>query len=291
MNQIVVGADGSEQSLAATAWAAEEAARRGASLRVVLVVAPWLFDVPVDPRAGAVRKWLLDGGEEIVGRAVAVARERAPGVEVTGVQRGGNAAEVLMEEARDALMLVAGTRGTGGLTGLVLGSVALQVASHAERPAVIVPAGEAADGGHGEVVVGVDGSAGSAAAIGFAFEEAALRRARLRAVLAWTHPASTAPEALRPPAFDPENARAERERALAESLAGWCERFPEVEVAREVVYRRAVRALADASAGAELLVVGSRGRGGFTGLLLGSVGHAMLHRAACPVAVVRSPRD
>ncbi|QXJ22638.1 universal stress protein [Actinomadura graeca] len=292
MNQIIVGVDGSEQSLAATRWAADEARRRNAALRVVYVVTPWLFDVPVDPRAGAVRAWLLKGGEEIVDRAVAAARENAPGAEVTGVQKGGHATEVLIDEARDALMLVAGTRGTGTLAGLALGSVSLQIASHARRPTVIVrevapqESGPASGGG---IVVGVDGSPGSAAALGFAFEEAAARGAGVRAVLAWTHPASAAPEELRPSAFDAEALAGEHERVLAEALAGWRERFPDVSVEREVVHQRTVRALADASAGADLLVVGSRGRGGFAGLLLGSVGRAMLHRAHCPVAVVPAP--
>ncbi|WP_067461213.1 universal stress protein [Actinomadura macra] len=285
MNQIIVGVDGSDQSIAATRWASDEARRRNASLRVVYVVTPWLFDFPVDPRAGAAREWLLKGGEEIVERAVAAARENSPGIEVTGVQKGGQAAEVLIEEAQDALMLVVGTRGTGTLTGLVLGSVSLQVASHAGRPTVVVHDSGPAD--HGEIVVGVDGSPGSGAAVGFAFEEAASRGARVRAVLAWTHPASTVPKELRPD--DPESRTAERERVLAESLAGWRERFPQVVVTQEVVHQRAVRALAGASAGADLLVVGSRGRGGFPGLLLGSVGRAMLHRAHCPVALVPPP--
>lgn len=287
MNQIIVGVDGSEQSMDATGWAAEEAGRRDASLQIVYVVTPWLFDVPVDPRAGAVREGLLEGGEEIVERAVARARERVPGLEVDGVQTGGQPAEVLIERSRDALMLVVGTRGTGGITGLLLGSVALQAVSHAFCPAVAVRGTEAAE--HGEVVVGVDGSVSSGAAIAFAFEEAAMRQARLRAVLAWGHPVSTGPGDMRPLVYDSELLAAEEERILTGSLAGWREKFPDVEVVHDVVHAKPVRALSGASARADLLVVGSRGRGGFSGLVLGSVGHAMLHHAHCPLAVVHSP--
>jgi nucleotide-binding universal stress UspA family protein len=214
MTGIIVGVDGSKQSLRAVDWAADEAVRRNASLRVLYVITPWLFDVPVDPRAGAMRAWMLHGGDDIVGYAVGRAGERAPGLEVSGEQIGGQAAETLVDRARDALMLVVGSRGRGGVGGLLLGSVAFQVSSHARCPAVVVR--DAPSDEIGEVVLGVDGSPASAEAVGFAFQETSVRGARLHAVL----------------------------------------------------------------------VVGSRGRGGFTGLLLGSVGHAMLHRARCPVAVV-----
>ncbi|MEU8344856.1 universal stress protein [Spirillospora sp. NPDC048832] len=284
MSSIVVGTDGSEPSLLAIGWAAAEAARRGAALHVVYVVAPWLFDVPDDPGAAQVREQMLGDGQGIVDAGVARARERVSGLEVTGEQTGGQPAKVLIERAWDALMLVTGPRGTGGLTGLVLGSVAMQVAMHAPCPVVIVRAAEPS--GHGEVVVGVDGSPYGADAIGFAFEEASVRGVRLRALLAWTHPVSTGHGDMLPPVYDREILAAEEQRLLAESLAGWRAKYPDVEVAAEAVRGRAARVLAKASVHADLLVVGSRGRGGFTGLLLGSVGHAMLLRAHCPVAIV-----
>lgn len=284
MNGIVVGVDGSKQSLRAVDWAADEAVRRNVPLRILYVVTPWLFDVPVDPRAGAMRAWLLYGGEDIVGYAVDRAGERAPGLDVTGEQIGGQAAELLVDRAQDALMLVVGSRGRGGVGGLVLGSVAFQVASHARCPAVVVR--DAPSEEYGEVALGVDGSPASTEAVGFAFGEASVRRARLHAVLAWPHPISTGPGDMQPLVYDPEVVTKGEERVLSECLSGWRAKFPDVEVVPEVVHGRAAPALVRASEQADLLVVGSRGRGGFTGLLLGSVGHAMLHRSRCPVAVV-----
>ncbi|NKZ07455.1 universal stress protein [Actinomadura latina] len=285
MNTIIVGVDGSEPSLLAVDWAAAEAARRDAPLHLVHAVPPWLLDVPDDPDAAEMRKRILDGGREIVDTGVARARARVPGLEVTGEQAGGQPARALIERAAGAVLLVTGSRGKGGLTGLALGSVAMQTASHAPCPAVVVRAnGRTA---YGEIVVGVDGSRANEAAVGFAFEEASLRGARLRALLAWSHPASTGPGDMQPLVYDRDIVEAEEKRVLAESLAGWRAKYPDVEVVPEAVRGRAVRALAEASVHADLLVVGSRGRGGFTGLLLGSVGHAMLHRAHCPVAVIR----
>ncbi|MEV0665799.1 universal stress protein [Actinomadura luteofluorescens] len=285
MNRIIVGDDGSEPSLLAVDWAADEAARRGASLHVVYVVTPWLFDVPTDPDAARVREQLLDGGRDIVELAVARARDRVPGLEVTGEQTGGQPAKVLVEQARDALMVVTGSRGSGGLSGLLLGSVAMQVATHAACPVVVARAPNADP--RGDVVVGVDGSPAGADAIGFAFEEASVRRVRLRALTAWTHPVPSGRGDMQPLVYDRAVVAAEEERVLAESLAGWWSKYPDVDVVSEAVNGRAAKVLAGASVHAGLLVVGSRGHGGFGGLLLGSVGHAMLLRAHCPVAIVR----
>jgi nucleotide-binding universal stress UspA family protein len=292
MDRIVVGADGSAHGLTAVAWAAGEARRRDAELRVVYAVAPWLFDVPLDPRVGAHREWMHDNGDEVLEQALAHARERAPGVRVSGEQVPGQPAEALIKESARALMTVVGTHGTSGVAGLLLGSVALQVVSHALGPAVAVREEmpepgrrEPGEPGTREIVVGVDGSGNGGEATGFAFEEASLRGARLRAVLAWSH----GPAGMRPHGYDPDAVHGEAERALADSLLGWEVRFPEVEVVRDVVRARPVRALSEASDGAGLLVVGTRGRGGFTGLVLGSVSHALLHHARCPLAVVPHP--
>ncbi|GAA3932276.1 universal stress protein [Actinomadura viridis] len=346
MTEIVVGVDGSEGGLVAAEWAAAEAVLRDVPLRVVYAVAPWLFDVPVDPRIGSVREWMHKNAEEVVQEAVNRARARfhALGVHearVSGGQVGGQPAAVLIKEAEGAAMVVVGSHGAGGLSGLLMGSVALQVVSHAPCPAVAVrvdraraeatpPADREADrdattettadagadagseaagsredeagepaakpwrrmrrvpehGEHGEIVVGVDGSEGSAAALAFAFEEAALRDARLRVVLAWTHPEPAGPGGVEPLVYDVDAVGEEQERALAEFVAGGQADFPDVPLTRQVVRARPARALAEASDRADLLVVGTRGRGGFTGLLLGSVGHALVHRARRPVAVV-----
>ncbi|MBA9002770.1 universal stress protein [Thermomonospora cellulosilytica] len=288
MKQILVGVDGSGISLDAVEWAAREARLHDASLRIVHAVVPWLFDVPADPRVSAVREWLHDNGRAVLAKAVAAATAAEPAVKVSADLIPGGPAKVLLEAAQDADMVVVGSTGVGGIAGALLGSTALQVVSYAPCPAVAVrpPVGRAP----GEVVVGVDGSTSCRSAVRFAFQEAALRGAGVRAVLAFTHPISTGPGDMQPLVYDPALLAVEQERALAESLAGHRQRHPDVAVVRQVVHARAARALAEASAGADLLVVGSRGRGGFTGLLLGSVGHAMLHHARCPVAVIRPDR-
>ncbi|MGI5170888.1 universal stress protein [Spirillospora sp. CA-253888] len=286
MNEILVGVDDSELSMAALDWAVEEARRRNAGLRVLHAVLPWLMREHPDPKTAEVREWMVNCGREVLDRALARVRDRAPDLEVTGAVVPGPSSEALVGAAKDALMTVVGTHGANALGGMLLGSVAWQVAAHAPGPVVVVRGD--GTGPHGEVVVGVDGSDGGDAALGFAFREAALRGARLRAVLAWTFPMPVGgPAGFAPAVYDPELVAADEERVLLEALAEWRERFPEVEVVPEVVHGTATRALAGASARADLLVVGSRGRGGFAGLVLGSVSHALLHRAHCPVAVVR----
>ncbi|MCW2883600.1 MAG: Universal stress protein UspA and related nucleotide-binding protein-like protein [Streptosporangiaceae bacterium] len=283
MKAIIAGADGSDQSLRAIEWATEEAARRGLPLQIVYAETPWLADTPVDPQAAAIREWLLTGGQELLEQAVATARERDPRVTVQGEAVPGSPARILLERARDAAMLVLGGRGTGTVGSLVFGSTALQAVTHTPVPVVVVRDVEPV--ARGEVAVGVDGAKAGEPAIGFAFEEAALRKARLRALHVWSNPASSWPGDMQPLVYDPQDYA---EEEFGTSLAGWREKFPDVEVVSEVVHGRPVRILAGVSARADLLVVGTRGRGGFTGLLLGSVSHALLHHAHCPMAVVPS---
>jgi nucleotide-binding universal stress UspA family protein len=288
MNVLLVGTDGSDSATSAVAWAAEEAGRRGLPLRVLHAVAPWLYDTPVDPRFATVRTWLLSTGGEVVDAAVRAARERDPAVAVEGELVPGPAARALLDRADDAAMIVLGGHGAGPATGLLLGSTTLQVVSHARVPAAVVRGLEPEL--RREVAVGVDTvTAGEEPSIGFAFEEAALRGARLRVVHAWSHPASAGLGDMQPLVYDPQVVAGEELRRLEESLVAWRDKFPAVDVASEVVHGRPARVLAGVSAQADLLVVGTRGRGGFAGLLLGSVSHALLHRAHCPLAVVPTP--
>lgn len=284
MREIVVGVDGAEPGFAATEWAAMEAARKQLPLRIVTVSAPWLFDVPADPKAGAVRAWLRESGEEVLRKAAVRARDVAPTVKITTEGIPGGVAEALLRESRTAELLVIGSKGVGEVAGLILGSALVQVVSHAQCPVVAVRALKAVV--VSEVVVGVDDSDKAQAAIEFAFDAASRRHSRLRAVRAWTHPAETEHESQPPPAYDVAEVELEERRQLAETLAGWSERYPDVEVVEDVRHTSAARALADASAAADLVVVGTRGRGGFAGLLLGSVSHALLHHVKCPIAVV-----
>ncbi|BCJ35229.1 hypothetical protein Athai_27320 [Actinocatenispora thailandica] len=159
----------------------------------------------------------------------------------------------------------------------------MQVAAHAASPVVVVPPRGEGDG-HGPVVVGVDGSELSESAVAFAFEAASFRDAELVAVSAWQVPAGLD---LVPMQVNVDQFGDDQDRALAESLAGYQERYPDVRVRRQVSMGSAAQVLLEAAADAQLVVVGSRGRGGFKGLLLGSVSQSVLHNASCPVAIIK----
>ncbi|GAB2835719.1 universal stress protein [Actinoallomurus bryophytorum] len=287
MNAIIVGADGSRHSLGAVGWAAEEAALRRSPLRVVHAVPPWLYDRNVDPRLVSVREWLLAGGQEAIGEAVETARARVGGeVDVAGEVVPGGAARTLLERAREASMVVVGSHGVGTVAGLLLGSTALQVVAHTRVPAVVVRHVEPVL--RQEIAVGFDAPPAGDSTLAFAFEEAAMRRARLRAVHVWSDP-GTGLGGMTPLVYDPEQIAEEQTHRLNEVLAPWRDKYPEVQVVIEIVHGRPVRILAGVSARADLLVVGTRGLGGFTGLMLGSVSHGLLHHAHCPLAVVPPP--
>jgi len=282
---VVVGVDGSASSSDAVRLAARLAAERRRPLRVVhafiwpLLRAP-LGPSPYGPESGGLRHQ----AERVVAEAVAEAEKAAPNIGVAGALVDGAAASVLLHEARRAALIVLGTRGLGGFGGMVIGSTAVQVAAHASCP-VLVARGERDP--NGPVVVGVDGSDVSDLAIGFAMEEASRRGAELVAVHAFLHPVSLQPGDIVPLVYDENALETDEGRLLAESLAGWRDRFPDVPVRRKVVRGSAGRVLVEESKGAQLVVVGARGRGGFAGLLLGSVSHGLLHHAHCPVAIVR----
>jgi nucleotide-binding universal stress UspA family protein len=288
MNPIIVGADGSRHSVRAVEWAADEAALRGSELRIVHATAPWLYEENVDPRLVSVREWLLAGAQEIIGAAVEAARARAGGLAVDGEIAPGGAARALLERARDASVIVLGSHGVGTVAGLLLGSTALQVVAHTPVPAVVVRHVEPVM--RQEIAVGVDGPSPDEPALAFAFEEAGLRRARLRAVHVWSDPGTTGFGAMTPLVYNPESVAEERTRRLNETLAPWREKHPDVQVVTEVVHGRPVRILAGVSARADLLIVGTRGLGGFKGLVLGSVSHGLLHHAHCPLVVIPSAR-
>lgn len=282
---VVVGVDGSASARSAVRLAAREAAARDRQLRVVhafiwpLLHAP-VATLPQGPPGGGLRQQ----ADRILAEAVAEAEEEVPGLAVEGLVMDGTAAAVLLHEARRAALIVLGTRGLGGFSGLVIGSTAVQLAEYASCP-VLVARGE--ERLAGPIVVGVDGSELSDLAIGFAIDEAARRRTDALAVHAYLHPVSIEPGDVVPLVYEEESLKGEEERLLAESLAGWRERYPDVPVRRKVVRGSAGRVLVEESKAAQLVVVGARGRGGFAGLLLGSVSHGVLHHAHCPVAVVR----
>jgi nucleotide-binding universal stress UspA family protein len=285
---VVVGVDGSLGCLAAVDLAARQAAVRHRPLRVVHAFIWPYFTVPLGPHPlGPADGGLRHQAERFVDEAVARARTAVADVPVTGEVITGSPGAVLLHCARTAALVVIGDRGLGGVGSLLIGSVGVQLAHHAVCP-VLVARGDV-DASR-PVVVGVDGSAANTAAIGYAFETASLLGVPLVALHAWSQPVSTGPGDMIPLIYDPARLAAEEDVVLAQALAGWQEKYPDVVVHRSLVHHRPRTALIEASRTAQLVVVGARGLGGFSGLLLGSVSQAVLHHAACPVAVVREPR-
>ncbi|GIJ27078.1 universal stress protein [Micromonospora qiuiae] len=285
---VVVGVDGSEIALQAVRAAAREAANRHRPLRIVHAFIWPLMRVPLGPAPGApAGAGLRNQAQRYVDEAVAEAGEATPEVAVEGAVVEGAASGVLLAESRAAALVVLGSRGLGGFAGLLLGSAAVQVSAHADCP-VLVVRGEPPT--NGPVVVGVDGSELSRQAVGFAFEEAARRDTELIAVHAWLYPTPAGPGDILPLVYDLDAFQEQEERVLAESVAEWSGRYPEVTVQQRLVRGSPGRALVEQSRTAQLVVVGARGRGPLGGLLLGSVSHAVLHHAESPVAIVRKPR-
>jgi nucleotide-binding universal stress UspA family protein len=197
----------------------------------------------------------------------------------------GSASELLVQASESADLLVLGSRGHGGFKGLLVGSVGTQVASHAQCPTVVlrdVPRKAA-----NQVIVGIDGSPHSMAAIAFAFDEASRHGWELIAIHAWDVPAYDliiTPQGAVPfPLVDVADSEI---RLAAEVLAGFSTDYPDVKVQERLVRAPAVQALLEASTDAALIVVGTRGHGAAVGAVLGSVSNGLLHRATVPVAVV-----
>lgn len=286
---IVVGVDGSPQAQVALEWAAAEASHMRRPLRIVHGFIWPLMGVPLGPAPGGPSHGGLQAeAERLLADAETHARSTAPDVDVTSRLVTGAATRVLLDQALDAELVVVGNRGLGGFLGLLVGSVGVEVAAHAPCPVVIVRArpADAPQPSTGSVVVGVDGSDASNLAVGFAFRAASHWGRGITAVHA-----REAPEPLDPALMKAADEIEEAERRLLEeSLDRERQRFPDVDVRSKVVNAHPGRALVEESADAELVVVGSRGRGGFTGLLLGSVSQAVVHHARCPVAVVRPHR-
>jgi nucleotide-binding universal stress UspA family protein len=281
---IVVGTDGSPSGTAAVRWAAGAAERGGCTLEIVVA-----YHWQVPGRWYGSADELMAAADERTGAiataAAAEARAAAPHVEVTTSLLLGDPAPVLLKEADGASMLVVGNRGRGGFSGLLLGSVGVHVATHARCPVVVVRGRP--ENPFGPVVVGVDGSESADAAVGLAFEQAAERHCPLHAVTAHAVPLPPTPIGLPPIAHEPQQARTELRRQLLHQLAGWCAKYPDVPTDGEVVAGSAGAVLVDESRRAQLVVVGTRGYGELSGLLLGSVGLRLLHHADCPVLIAR----
>ncbi|RAO55485.1 Universal stress protein [Micromonospora saelicesensis] len=285
---VVVGVDGSESALRAVRLAATEAARRRRPLRVVHGFIWPLLHVPVSPAPGAPPGGgLRHRAEELVEAAVREAEATVPGLSISGEIIDGEAAAVLVGESPTAALIVLGDRGLGGFSALLVGSVAVQVAAYADCPVLVARGTQRPDE---PVLVAVDGSDASRRAADFAAETAVSLGVPLVAVHAYRHPGSSGPGDMQPLVYDEAKLRGEQERMLAGWLTGLTEDHRGLRLTCQVVHGRPGTVLAEASRSAQLAVVGGRGRGEVTGLLLGSVSQSMLHHAQCPVVVVRAPR-
>ncbi|MEV1286495.1 universal stress protein [Micromonospora sp. NPDC049679] len=279
---ILVGYDGSPQSQTALTWALDEAARTHAPVLLAYAFEWFAVAAPIAPE---VANWpdatARRDAEAMVHVAAAEAAEAHPDVTITGVLVDGPAAVTLTEKSRQASLVVLGNRGHGGFADLLVGSTSVAVSAHAHCPVVVVRGEPTERRGH--IVVGVDGSPCSLLALGYAIEQATERDVHLHVIRTWTPP----PPQYTPLTYDPAKISAAERDALDDLLRNWRDKYPQVQVTAEVVADSPSRVLVNASRNAQLVVVGSRGRGGFRGLLLGSVSQQLLHHSHCPVAVVR----
>lgn len=285
---VVVGVDGSPSSLDAVEVAAHEAALRGVGLRLVHAFGWPSMHVPP---GGPPWNPAVAGVRELVDDALTKAEERArkavPQVEVTREVTVGEPLMVLEIESRTASLVVVGSRGLGAFGGVLLGSTAVHLTAHGRCPVLVV---RGRPDPSGPVLLAVDGSPAGEEAVGFAFAEASLRGVDLVALHVWntwSEPAYQGPVDPLDLIVDIERLRKEEQRLLDDAVRPWQERYPRSTVERRLVRSRVRPALIEASRDAQLVVAGARGRGGFTGLLLGSVSQALLHHAHCPVAVIR----
>ncbi|MDG6110121.1 universal stress protein [Dactylosporangium aurantiacum] len=280
---IVVGVDGAQTSLDAVRWAAAEAGRHDAPLRVVLAYhwrTPLTAFAPSAALAGAARRVATD----VVDGAVREARRAVPGVTVDGTATIGRPAPALLQEAAGAAMLVVGSHAHHAVTGALLGSISQQVAMHACCPVAVVR-GRADPGG--AVLVGVDGAPTAAHVTRAAFAEARSRGCDLLAVRAVETPMAPCTVGMPPLMYDTAAVRRSLTQEATRLVASVGEDYPDVRWELHGVDGDATEVLVRRTHGAQLAVVGSRGHGGFAGLLLGSVCLHLLHRSQCPVLVAR----
>ncbi|MFI6366147.1 universal stress protein [Nocardia sp. NPDC050630] len=282
---IVVAVDGSAISLQAVAWAAVDAAVRRRRLEIVTSFAiPFGFGPSATVTQTDIDQ-LRDDAEQVLDQAIRVARGAAPdaALAITTESIDEPIIPALLTRSKQASMLVVGGRGLGAVRRVLLGSVSAAITRHAHCPVTVVHTNSETDAISAckPVLVGVDGTENSVAAIELAFEEASRRRVSLIALHAWSDASGFVAETGRTNIPESENA------LFAEGLAGWAERYPDVSVRRVLVCDKPVRSLLEESANAQLVVVGSHGRGGFAGMQLGSTSTALLHSVQCPITVVR----
>ncbi|MCX4904036.1 universal stress protein [Streptomyces sp. NBC_00878] len=298
LQQVTAGVDGSTESIAAAHWAAREALRRGASLRLVHA---WQWhprpaaSVPAGTSEG-------DWAQQAMDRAVGSVRAAHPGLRIVDRLVSGSAVDALLTAAEESELTVLGSRGLSGVTGFLVGSVSQRVVARSPRPVVLVRAGETAADEHlpapdgvspeeipetpyRDVVLGLDTRRPCDELIEFAFEAARRYGAALQVIHAFRVSSADGAGLHAVTGSGPELLAAQ-ERAVIATLRPWCEKFPGISVTETVSEGRAATALVRASSGASLVVVGRRTRDGHLGTHIGPVTHAALHHVGCPVAVV-----
>ena len=281
---IVVGVDGSPASDAAVIWAAREAAMRNVPLSLVHMFKAFVPTFPQIPTPSGVAAWQEDDGRKVLEQAVKIAEDAVPRdrkISIGSEVRCSPPVPTLIDLSEEAEMIVVGCNGRGAVARVLLGSVSSGVVRSARCPVAVIHA-EASylpDATRAPVLVGIDCSPASELALAIAFDEASFRGVELTALHAWSDIA-----VYQIPWVDWKD---EAERSLAEYLAGWHERYPDVKVNRVITLDHPGRALIEESETAQLVVVGSHGRGGLSGMLLGSVSNAVVHAGRAPVIVAR----
>ncbi|WP_099020522.1 universal stress protein [Mycolicibacterium palauense] len=285
---ILVGVDGSAPAKVAVDWAAREAALRNVPLTLAYVLSPPLMmawpEVPMPPEYA---QWQDRQGRKMLDEAAEVAKAAAEdrgGVRVHTEMPVGPTLPTMVDLSKDSELVVVGSRGRGALARGLLGSVSSGLVRHAHCPVAVIhdedPLME--NPAQAPVVVGIDGSRASEEATGIAFDAASRRGVDLVAV----HAISDS-DVIEMPGLDYNALEQQAHEVLGERLAGWRERYPDVAVRRVVEWARPARALLEESKNAQLLVVGSHGRGGFAGMLLGSVSASVAQSVRMPVIVAR----
>jgi nucleotide-binding universal stress UspA family protein len=279
---VVVGVDAAESNVSALRWAADQAARSGSSLRLVYVINKSLLDSPYYSQSDLDRFVTT-----LMSRARAVAGEEHPDLEVHSDVVRGFPRSQLVETSQGASMLVVGRRGRGTFGELLLGSVAMSVATHARVPTAVIPhVWDQKAFSSDPLVIGVDENGASDEALAFAFEMARQRDVPLHAVQ--VVPAGEEFLRMQPAVTEPSDDHAKAVGALEAATASWQEKYPDVRLTCRPEWGHPVRALVDESVSAQMVILGGSRHGRLSAPLLGSVQHGLLHHAHCPVVVVHA---